>query len=138
MSRSRMPRFWRLWAILAISILTATGCSASVRVRPTVAGYAVAPIDTVPVAIGGYPRTIYRDQYAYLVDGRWYYPTNDGWVVFLEEPQPLEQYRLRVQSAPPATRSPDVYYGYPPDQRQPARPPPPTRPQELQREYRPE
>jgi hypothetical protein len=111
-----------------------------IGIRPTVAGYAVEPVDAVPVAVDGYPRMIYNDQYAYLVGGRWYYPTNDGWVVFVDEPRPLAQYRSRWQSAPPATRAPDVYYGYPPEprQRQPARPPPRARPQELQREYRPE
>lgn len=102
--------------------------------RPTVAGYAVLPVDNVPVAIDGYPHILYQDRYAYLVEGQWYYPTSDGWVIFLEEPRTLAQYRSRVQSAPPATRPPDVYYGYPP----PAPPPPPTRPEELRREYRPE
>ena len=134
-SGRQTKRLWRLWAIVAISIIT-TGCSASLGLRPTVGGYAVTATDSVPVAIDGYPRALYRDRYAYLVDGRWYYPTNNGWVVFLEEPTPLEQYRMRVQMAPPATRSPDVYYGYPPDQPPPPRPR--SRPQELQREYRPE
>ena len=131
--RSRTNRSWRLWITLAIlSFVMATGCAASVRLRPSVLGYSVAPVNDVPVAIEGYPRYLYHDRYAYLVDGQWYYPTPDGWVVFLEEPAPLAQYRSRVQTAPPATRPPDVYYGYPPP------PPQPTPPREIQREYRPQ
>ena len=125
-------RPWR-WLTLVISIVAigASACSASVGLRPTVAGYAVTPVGTAPVALDGYPRYLYRGHYAYLVDGQWYYPTPDGWVVFQEEPRPLFEYRNRVQSAPPATRAPDVYYGYPPPQQ-------PTPPRELQREYRPQ
>lgn len=92
----------------------------------------MAPVDAVPMAIEAYPRAYYRDRYAYLVDGTWYYPTQDGWVMFLEEPRPLVEYRTRVQMAPPAARPPDVYYGYPPPPQQP------TQPRELHREYRPE
>lgn len=129
-----LPRLGRWGITLVVVLFAATGCSASVRMRPTVSGYAVLPVDQVPVAIGGYPHVLYRDRYAYLVEGQWYYPTSDGWVIFLEEPAPLMQYRSRVQSAPPATRPPDVYYGYPP----PPPPPPPSQPEELRREYRPE
>lgn len=130
----RFDRFGRSSVALAIALFIATGCSASVRMRPTVAGYAVYPVDNVPAALDAYPHFLYEDRYAYLIDGQWYYPTTDGWVIFLEEPRTLAQYRSRVQSAPPAVRQPDVYYGYPP----PQRPPPPTPPQELRREYRPQ
>jgi hypothetical protein len=129
-TKERHNRSWFFWVVLAISMVAATGCSASVRVRPNIAGYAVAPVGAPPIAIEGYPRYFYGDRYAYLVDGQWYYPTPDGWVVFLDVPPVLTEYRLRVQSAPPAARPPDVYYGYPP--------PPPTPPRELKREYRPE
>ncbi len=137
----RRKRFWPLWMmLLAILIIIATGCSASLGLRPTVAGYAVAPAATMPGVIDNYPRMFYQDRYAYLIDGQWYYPTSDGWVVFLEEPRPLVQYRARLQTAPPARRQPDVYYGHPSEQPQPRRLPPrqPTPPQELRREYRPE
>lgn len=127
----RSRRAWLFWVLLVISMAAMTGCSASVRMRPNIGGYAVAPVSSVPVAIEAYPHVQYVDRYAYLIDGRWYYPTYDGWVVFLEEPRELAEYRSRIQAAPPATRPPDVYYGYPP-------PPPPTPPRELHREYRPE
>lgn len=130
----QMNRSWQLWLTLILAIFAMTACSASVGLRPSVAGYAVAPVNNVPGSIQAYPRYYYRDRYAYLVDGQWYYPTNDGWVVFLDVPAPLAQYRAQVQSAPPAARPPDVYYGYPPPVQQP---PPPTPPQELDRQYRP-
>lgn len=123
---------WRRGATAGLLLFVMTGCSASWRMQPTVAGYAVTPVDDVPIAVmEGYPRTLYQGRYAYLIDGQWYYPTNDGWVVFLDVPMPLAEYRARLQSAPPATRAPDVYYGYPPTPRQP------TPPREIQREYRP-
>lgn len=126
---------WRMWLTLCFALFVASGCSASVRVQPSVAGYAVAPASQMPLTMDGYPRYFFRGRYAYLIDGQWYYPTNDGWVVFLDVPAPLFDYQTRVQSAPPARRAPDVYYGYPPPQ-----PPPrqPTPPRELQREYRPQ
>jgi len=132
------------WVVMAIFIFAATGCSGMLGVRPSVAGYAVAPVNTMPVALDGYPRYYYNNRYTYLIDGQWYYPTNDGWVVFMEEPRTLSQYRTRLQTAPPATRAPDVYYSYPPPPSySPQQPYPPqprqlTPPQELRREYRPQ
>jgi hypothetical protein len=117
---------------LSFAVLFSVGCTATLTAgTPTVAGYAVTSADAVPVGIDRYPRTYYQGEYAYLVDGLWYYPTATGWVIFQEEPRELAQYRARVQTAPAAKRPPDVQYGYP-------RPPPPrpTQPRELHREYR--
>ncbi len=132
--QSRTRARW-LWILVALSVVGVTGCTATLRTMPNIGGYTVAAVDGVPYALDEYPRYYYGDRYAYLIDGSWYYPTNRGWVMFMEEPRPLAQYRMRLQTAPPATRRPDVQYGYPPPR--PTRPTQPTQPRELRREYRP-
>jgi len=94
-----------------------------------VGGYDVVYAEAVPVSIDAYPAVEYRGRLAYLVDGRWYWPTDNGWVVFVEEPPELGTYRTRVQTAPRAVPPPAVEYGYPGVR--------PTKPREIHREYRP-
>ena len=128
--RQRAARTRWIWILLALSVVGGTGCTATLRTTPNIGGYAVTPVDGMPYALEEYPRFYYGDRYAYLIDQSWYYPTNRGWVVFVEEPRPLLQYRMRLQTAPPGARPPDVQYGYPPPRR--------TQPRELRREYRPQ
>lgn len=120
---------WLLAPVFAFSTL-AVGCTATLQTgTPNVGGYDVVYADAVPVSIDAYPAVEYRGRLAYLVDGRWYWPTDSGWVMFVEEPPELSTYRTRVQSAPRAVPPPAVEYGYPRDR--------PTRPREIHREYRP-
>ncbi|MDI3284965.1 hypothetical protein [Polyangium sp. 15x6] len=106
------------------------GCTATLSAGPpNVGGYDVAYANAVPVDVDTYPAVPYRDRLAYLVEGRWYWPTDNGWVVFLEEPPELANYRTNVQTAPRAVPPPAVEYGYPPVR--------PTKPREIHREYRP-
>ena len=80
--------------VLAASALFGLGVGCTVQTRPAVVdGYAVVGANTVPPDIYAYPHVWYHDRYAYLVDGRWYYPNEGGWVVFNEEPQPLYHWR---------------------------------------------
>ncbi len=44
-----------------------------------------------------YPHVLYGGDNAYLVDGRWYRPAADGWVVFTEEPVELETLRRTLE-----------------------------------------
>lgn len=93
--------------------LTAT---ARVPVVPSLYGYSVTYAGAVPTDIYGYPSVYWNGSYAYWVDDAWYYPTSSGWVVFVEEPWDLYQYRRNwsVQVARPRpTRPPQVEYGYP-------------------------
>src|SRR5690606_17698719 len=71
-------------------------------------GYPVVTVDTVPAYVYDYPRVAYRGRYAYLVQGRWYYPSSRGWVVFRDEPRELRRYRVyyRDYGAFPGTRRP--------------------------------
>jgi hypothetical protein len=111
-----MPRY-----AMALA-LAATSCAAcTARVYPaTVAGYEAVYVDTVPVDIYAYPHVWYGGGYAYLVDNRWYYPGERGWVVLRSEPPELLHYRSQhVQRAPPAydysrQYAPPAHYSYPP------------------------
>lgn len=44
-----------------------------------------------------YPHVIYGGDAAYLVEGRWYRPGTEGWVVFTEEPVELEMMRHSLE-----------------------------------------
>jgi hypothetical protein len=44
-----------------------------------------------------YPHVFYGGDAAYLVDGRWYRPGENGWVVFTEEPVELEMLRHTLE-----------------------------------------
>lgn len=82
------------------------GCMAHAR-GEVVYDQPVTYVEAPPERLETYPRTYYRGQPAYLVDGRWYYHSDRRWVVFREEPRELYQYRVR--SGPPRYR--DVPYG---------------------------
>ena len=45
-----------------------------------------------------YPHVIYGGDAAYLVEGRWYRPGADGWVVYTEEPLELEIVRHALET----------------------------------------
>jgi hypothetical protein len=114
---------------LAGAFSLSLGCSATVTAGvPRVAGHDVVAAQAVPVGIERYPRVVYRGEWAYLVDGLWYYPTASGWVIFQDEPPELAQYRMRYERTPGVQRAPDVQYGYPGAH--------PTPPREIDRQYR--
>lgn len=82
---------------LASAAALALGAGCTVQTRPAVVdGYAVVGANTVPQDIYAYPHVPYAGREAYLVDGRWYYQGDDGWVVFNEEPAPLYHWRTHV------------------------------------------
>jgi len=99
------------------------------------AGYPATYVETVPAYAYYQPRVYYRGRYAYLVDGRWYYPSDRGWVVFREEPRELYRYRVnsgdrraydyryrgspeyRYRTAPEYRYRPSPEYGSPPPPR---------------------
>ena len=86
--------------------------------RPPVAidGYAVSARDAVPAEIDRYPRAQWHGRWAYLVAGEWWYPTDEGWVVFRDVPAELQSDRPYVMTAPLGTATPTKgpYGGGPP------------------------
>ncbi len=44
------------------------------------------------------PRIFYRGAWAHFVDGEWLYPTESGWVVFIETPPELARYADSVET----------------------------------------
>lgn len=49
-----------------------------------------------PLVVERAPRVYFRGAWAHLVDGRWHYPTESGWVVFEETPPELARYNDSV------------------------------------------
>lgn len=93
----RGARWARAVGALAVLVgaVVVTGCTGSVSGGAAVYGYPTVTAEVVPVELEAYPRVWYRGSYAYLVDGRWYYPSSAGWVVFTQEPRELYSYRVR-------------------------------------------
>ncbi|WP_437598859.1 hypothetical protein [Sorangium sp. So ce590] len=77
------------------------GCLGTIATEGfVVSGYPAVRAEVVPVEIAAHPRVFFRGTYAYLVDGRWFYPTNRGWVVFEREPPELRRYRQTFRTSP--------------------------------------
>ena len=84
-------------ALAGLASAGATGCAATVTATPVhgevLFSYPVVRVESAPVRIHEQPHVIYRGRDAYLVNGRWYYPSDGGWVYFREEPKELRRYR---------------------------------------------
>jgi hypothetical protein len=93
---------------------------ATVRPEPVAVTYEYEPpvveATVVPVDIRAYPRVDYSGGYVYLVDGRWYYPSARGWMVYRDEPRELSRYRAQIERSP-RYRSPPAVYAYPQERR---------------------
>ena len=68
--------FTLMTALAGLSGLIAAGC----EVEP-------------PHDVTNYPHVWYDGRWVYLVDGTWYAPTIQGWIVLRDEPRELGRYR---------------------------------------------
>lgn len=120
----------------AIAAALLSGCAGTTATSARVGvvfGHDVVYVDPPPAYVYGYTPVYYHSHPAYWVDGRWYYYSPTGWVVFRQEPRALRSYRLReyrgMYSAPPLHRyerfeSPSQQrYRAPAPRRAPAAPP---------------
>ena len=101
--------------VLAAGLAAASLAGCAVSTRPATYGGFRVSYASPPPAVYEYPSVTYGGAPAYLVDGRWYYPSPSGWVVFRSEPSPLTRYRLDYYGG---AYSPGGYYyrgyrGYP-------------------------
>jgi len=108
------------WVLAAAASAGATGCAATVTATPVRAhvlfSYPVVQVESAPVRVYERPHVMYRGRHAYLVDGRWYYPSAGGWVYFREEPTELRRYREAHADAR-SYRAPRRNYEAPREQR---------------------
>ncbi|HTV21279.1 MAG TPA: hypothetical protein VMG12_21480 [Polyangiaceae bacterium] len=93
-------------AVCSITVASASvGCAGSTQLRGgLVFDYPVYYLDAPPPRVHRYPSAYYRGRPAYLVDGRWYYSTPRGWVVFRREPRELRDYREARRGEPTERR----------------------------------
>jgi hypothetical protein len=78
----------------------------------------------VPPDVWSYPRVYYDGGYVYLVNGLWYEPTPQGWVVYRREPVELARQRVRLYAVPRGDVLPRTpAYSYPPYRGQPRQSP---------------
>ena len=85
-------------AAIPIVVLAVWACA-----RPAPARHVRAERATdLPRDVVFYPHVLYGGDAAYLVDGKWYRPGVDGWVVFTEEPLELETLRHTLEPEHPS------------------------------------
>lgn len=94
----------------ALAALAASGCEATFRPSEALSlafdeGELLVRADAPPREIWAYPRVYYGGTYVYLVDGVWYYPTPNGWMIFRREPTELSRERTRIYHDQPRVRS---------------------------------
>jgi hypothetical protein len=83
--------------VIAAAVLSSVGCTATVATSGRarfVYSDPVVYVDTAPDVVYRSPRTDYHGRPAYLVNGRWYYQSDGGWVYFEREPTELRRYRV--------------------------------------------
>lgn len=92
-----MARLPRLFPVTLLSLSLAGGAAVLVGVGVVACGEGEPPrlvraeaVIGVPMDIAFYPHVYYGGEDAYLVDGRWFRPDADGWVVFTDVPLELE------------------------------------------------
>lgn len=102
LDRVSMPRKF----LVAFGIVATLACGRPNPRGPDVYGYRVEKAEVDPVILERSPRMYYRGAWAHLVDGRWHYPTESGWVVFVDTPPELLRYRDSVETEQAATDVP--------------------------------
>jgi hypothetical protein len=104
-----------LTALAGLTALGAAGCETTFTPGPLTASWQVGGAwyyTEPPYDISSYPRVWYGDRWVYLVDGVWYAPTTQGWVILRDEPRELGRYRQyyepdqrrRYEPSPPRER----------------------------------
>jgi hypothetical protein len=96
--------------LVVVFALGAAGCEATFTPGQATTAFSVATasVPQVPYDIATYPHVWYEGTWIYLVDGSWYAPTLNGWVVLREEPRELGRYRRYYEPAPSRRRAPTV------------------------------
>ena len=98
-----------LTSLVGLSALGTAGCEATftpgvAATWGTTSTWAVAPPDN----IASYPHAWYEGRWIYLVDGAWYAPTAEGWVILRDEPTELGRYRRYYEPGPPRRYAPSA------------------------------
>jgi hypothetical protein len=83
---------------LSLAILAPAICVAFAVCTQTPSADVVAePTPNVPTDVMFYTHVLYGGDDAYLVDGHWYRPAENGWVVFTQEPLELALVRRSAE-----------------------------------------
>ncbi|MBI2390140.1 MAG: hypothetical protein HYV09_11180 [Deltaproteobacteria bacterium] len=92
-------------ALAVFALPSSIGCVSGGRPGPDVYGYRVAAARVDPVVLDRAPRVYYRGAWARFVDGTWYYPTESGWVAFVEVPPELQRQHDAMHTEQPPTQA---------------------------------
>jgi hypothetical protein len=89
-------------ALAGLVALAAAGCEATFTPGPLTATWDTGAVWYVepPLDASQYPHVWYGDRWVYLIDGSWYAPTAQGWIILREEPRELGRYRSYYEPGP--------------------------------------
>jgi hypothetical protein len=107
-ARGKQGIFVALTSLAGLLALSATGCEATFTPGPVSATFGAASVWTVepPDNIAVYPHVWYEGRWIYLVDGAWYAPTPQGWIILRDEPPDLGRYRRYYEPEQPRRYAP--------------------------------
>jgi hypothetical protein len=89
-------------ALAGLTALATAGCEATFSPGPLTATWDTGGYWSVeaPDDVYAYPHVWYEDRWVYLVNGAWYAPTSQGWVILRDEPRELGRYRSYYEPGP--------------------------------------
>ncbi len=89
-------------ALAGLTALATAGCEATFTPGPLTATWDTGGYSSVeaPYDIYAYPHVWYEDRWVYLVNGAWYAPSSQGWVILRDEPRELGRYRSYYEPGP--------------------------------------
>lgn len=102
--------FAAVTALTALTALGTSGCEATFTPGPLAATWdtgAEAYVEP-PGDINVYPHVWYDGRWVYLVEGDWYAPTIQGWVILRDEPRELGRYRTYYEPGAPRRYQPTL------------------------------
>jgi hypothetical protein len=102
--------FTALTGLIALSALVLAGCEATFTPGPLTATWDVGADVYVepPADVTVYPHVWYDGRWVYLVQGSWYAPTAQGWIILRDEPRELGRFRTYYEPRQPRRYQPSL------------------------------
>jgi len=107
-ARGKRGIFVALTSLVGLSTLGTAGCEATFTPGPVSAALGASSTWVVqpPHNLSSYPHVWYDGRWIYLVDGAWYAPSTEGWIILRDEPTELGRYRRYYEPGPPRRYAP--------------------------------
>lgn len=110
LARGNSGIFVAFTALAGLTALATSGCEATFTPGPLTATWDTGAEVYVepPGDLSAYPHVWYDGRWVYLVQGAWYAPTTQGWIILRDEPRELGRYRTYYEPGPPRRYQPTL------------------------------